>query len=63
MVTKHSELAKSQARDLYKRFAFPSSRTIPPPSRVQEMGSSSRHRTAPPPSRQEEALSNDSMEM
>jgi hypothetical protein len=58
---KHSELAKKQARDRYRRFASPLSRTAPPSSR-QEVGSSSRRRCiTPPPSRQEEASSDDSI--
>jgi hypothetical protein len=44
------ELVKKKARDYYERFASPSSRTAPPPSR-QEVGSSSRRHTAPPPTR------------
>jgi hypothetical protein len=50
MVSKHSELTKRQARDCYGRFASPSSRTAPPPSRCQEVENSSRCRTPPPPS-------------
>jgi hypothetical protein len=52
MVSKHSELVKRQAQDLYERFTSPSSRTAPPPSR-QEVRSSNRRRTTHPPSRQE----------
>jgi hypothetical protein len=50
MISKHSELAKRQAQERYGRFASPSSRTAPSPSR-QEVGSSSSRRTAPPLSR------------
>jgi hypothetical protein len=49
IVSKHSKLAKRQARDRYERFASPSSRTAPCPSR-HEVRSSSCRRTAPPPS-------------
>jgi hypothetical protein len=49
MVSKHSELVKRHARDRYRRFASPSSRTAPPPL-CQEVGSSSRRRTTLPPS-------------
>jgi hypothetical protein len=58
---KHSELTKKQARDRYGRFASPSSHIAPPPSRMQEVGSSNRRRIASPPSRQEEALFDDSI--
>jgi hypothetical protein len=47
MVSKHSELLKSQARDRYGRFSSPSRCTAPPPTR-QEVGNSSRSRIAPP---------------
>jgi hypothetical protein len=50
MVSKHSKLAKRQARDGYGRFASPSSRIAPPPS-CHKVGSSSRRCTTPPPSR------------
>jgi hypothetical protein len=50
---KHSELVKKQTRDRYGKFASPSSRTAPPPSR-QEVGSSSHHRTTLPPSHMQE---------
>jgi hypothetical protein len=56
MVSKHSELAKRQARDRYGRFAYPSSHTAPPLSR-QEVGSLSHRRTAPLPSRMQEVRS------
>jgi hypothetical protein len=62
MVSKHSKLTKRQARDCYRRFTSPLSRTAPPPS-CHEVGSSNRRRTAPPPSLQEEASSDDSVEM
>jgi hypothetical protein len=49
MVSKHSELVKSQARDCYNRFvASPSSHTAPPLSRRQEVGGFIRRCTAPP---------------
>jgi hypothetical protein len=48
MVSKHLELTKRQARDHYRRFASPLSRTAPPPSRL-EVESSSYRRTTPPP--------------
>jgi hypothetical protein len=55
MVSKHLELTKKQVRDCYRRFASPTSHTAPPPSCIQEAGSSSHHHTAPPPSRIQEA--------
>jgi hypothetical protein len=58
MVSKHSKLAKRQARYRYGRFVSPLSGTAPPPSR-QEVGSYSCRRTAPPPSSELD----DSMEM
>jgi hypothetical protein len=58
---KHSELTKKQTQDHYGRFASRSSRTVPPPSHMQEVGSSTCRHTAPPPSRQEEASSDDSI--
>jgi hypothetical protein len=50
MVSKHSELAKRQARDRYRIFASPLSRTTPPPLCCREVGSSSRRHTALPSS-------------
>jgi hypothetical protein len=53
MFSKHSELAKRQDRDHYRRLTSPSSCTAPPTSH-QEVGSSSRRHTTPPPSRMQE---------
>jgi hypothetical protein len=50
MVSKHSKLAKRQARDRYRRFTSPSSHAAPPLLRRQEVESSSRRYTTPPTS-------------